>query len=88
MILKNTWLTTKSLISSCKDKNKMLNVGYPTVQPIRFSEPMLSDTLLCLTKNYLAFAGRRRKKSYCGVISLEGTVQVSPSVVNFLIECI
>ena len=68
MILKNTWLTTKSLISSCKDKNKMLNVGYPTVQPIRFSEPMLSDTLLCTSKKYLAEAGRRRKKPYPGPV--------------------
>ena len=64
---------------------RMASANYQqiTVQPIKFSELMLSDTLLCTSKNYLAVAGKRRKTSYSGDISLEWTVQVSPSVVNF-----
>ena len=55
-----------------------------TVQPIKFSELMLSDTLLYTSQPYLAFPGKRRNLLNSRENSLERTVLVSPPVVNWL----
>ena len=66
------------------EAGKYLPIGIilHTVQPIKFSEPMLSDTLLYTSQPYLAFPGKSRNLLNSGENSLEGTLLVSPPVVN------
>ena len=63
------WVLIVGVLDKClavnmphKSKVSSRPTEYHTVQPIKFSKQMLSDNLLCTTKNSLAFAGRRRKE--------------------------